>query len=121
MTKETLTKADLAQFTGTEKWYRHPLVAGILYTDGIQYVANAAGAYWLIDEIAFKQQHPRIVKEEFQVWTLKVDLEQSTAILTCEDGNYNVLYQKKIHYTDFPLDEIVIYCINKIILLWREY
>jgi hypothetical protein len=42
----------LAQFTGTEQWHRHPLVRNILYTDGVQFVAQSGRAYWLIDEIA---------------------------------------------------------------------
>lgn len=40
MTKKTLTKADLAQFTGTEFWYRHNLARNILFTDGVKYVAE---------------------------------------------------------------------------------
>ena len=42
----------MSQFYGSEHWYRHGLVRTILYTDGVMYVADAAGAYWLIDEIA---------------------------------------------------------------------
>jgi hypothetical protein len=52
---KTLTKADLAQFTGSEHWYRHQMVRDVLYTDGVQYVAQRGGAYWLINEIAFAQ------------------------------------------------------------------
>jgi hypothetical protein len=50
---KTLTKADLIQFTGSEHWYHHAMVRDVLYTDGVKYVAETAGAYWLIDEIAF--------------------------------------------------------------------
>ncbi len=38
---------ELEQFYGTEKWYRH--FTGLVYTDGIKYLAENAGAYWLID------------------------------------------------------------------------
>ena len=54
-TRKTLTHADLVHFTGTETWYRHPLNKKVLYTDGAQYVAEAGGAYWLLDEIACAQ------------------------------------------------------------------
>ncbi|MDR6808843.1 hypothetical protein J2Y45_006055 [Dyadobacter sp. BE34] len=74
----------------------------MLYTDGIRYMMAKAGAFWLIDEIAFQQFHPRVKKEEFQVWVLKVNLEGSTAVLHCEDGNGRVLCSKLIPYTDFP-------------------
>ncbi|PZU88622.1 MAG: hypothetical protein DI529_05335 [Chryseobacterium sp.] len=121
MENQKLRKADLAQFTGTEQWYRHPIARDILYTDGIQYLANTGGAYWLIDKVAFLQTHPRFKKQEFQVWTLKVDLEKSEAVLTCDDGNYNVIFTEKILYTDFPLDEIKIYFTGNVILLPSEY
>jgi hypothetical protein len=63
----TLSKTDLAQFTGTENWYRHALVRKVLYTDGVQYVAEHGGAYWLLDEIAISQTVPEIAAEEFPV------------------------------------------------------
>ena len=51
MTTKTLTKADLAQFTGTERYYRHGINRKVCYTEGAQHVAEAGGAYWLLDEI----------------------------------------------------------------------
>ena len=44
MTTKTLSKSDLAQFTGSENWYRHGINRNVLYTDGAQYVAEAV--YW---------------------------------------------------------------------------
>jgi hypothetical protein len=118
---KTLTKSDLAQFTGSENWYRHGMVRDVLYTDGVQYVAETAGAYWLIDEIAFGQRgNKRVAAEEFQSWKLKVNPDHS-ARLTCEDGNGNVVFSKIIPYSDFPLAEITLYFTNKTILLPSEY
>jgi hypothetical protein len=45
MSETKLTHAELAQFTGSEQWYRHGLVRNILFTDGAKYVADRAGAY----------------------------------------------------------------------------
>ncbi|MGC2460449.1 MAG: DUF6876 family protein [Steroidobacteraceae bacterium] len=42
MTK-TLSKADLAQFTGSEQWYRHAINRKVLFTDRAKYVAEQAG------------------------------------------------------------------------------
>jgi hypothetical protein len=90
MTTKTLSKADLAQFTGSERVYRHPINRRVVYTEGAQYVAET-GAYWLLDEIALIQPcDRRVAAEEFQVWKLVVRPDR-TATLTCEDGNYNVV------------------------------
>jgi len=71
--KKTLSAPDLAQFTGTEQWYRHSINRSILYTEGAQYVAEHGAAYWLLDEIALIQPYDRnVAAEEFQVWTLTV-------------------------------------------------
>ncbi len=45
----TLNKSDLTQFTSTTQYYKH--LMGLLYTDGVQYVAEQGKAYWLIDAI----------------------------------------------------------------------
>jgi hypothetical protein len=120
MTK-TLSKADLAQFTGSEQWFRHGINRKVLFTDGAKFVADQAGAYWLIDEIAIIQAHDkRVAAEEFQVWKLAVNADQS-GILTCDDGNDHVVYTKQIEYTDFPPDGITLYFTNNTILLPREY
>ncbi len=121
MTKETFTKTDLAQFTGTEKWYLHSVFTKVLYTDGIKYVADKAGAYWLIDYIAFAQQNPKIATEEFQVWKLHVNLAETTAVICCEDGNYNLVHEETLDYTDFPLEFLDIFFTNNVIHLPSEY
>lgn len=122
MTKNTprLTEADLRQFSGTETWYRHSFNNTILYTDGVKYVADTAGAYWLIDEITFAQLEKKIAAQLFQLWKLKVKPDQ-TATLTCEDGDCNTIYTKQISFTDFPLAEISFYFTDNVILLPSEY
>jgi hypothetical protein len=118
---KTLTKADLIRFTGSEHWYRHAMVRDVLYTDGVKYVAETAGAYWLIDEITFAQRFDKLLAaEEFQSWKLNVNPDH-TATLTSEDGNGGVVFTKAIEYTDFPLAEITLYFINNTILLPSEY
>jgi hypothetical protein len=48
-------------------------------------------------------------------------LRHPKATLTCDDGNGNAVYSKRIPFTDFPLDEISLYYCNKTILLPSEY
>ena len=117
---KTLRHADLRQFTGSERWYRHPLARKMLYTDGAQYVAEHGGAYWLLDAIAFAQAIPAVAAEEFQLWTLVVRPDR-TAILACEDGNGKRVHRQEIPFTDFPLDEIKLYFTDGVILLPDEY
>ena len=117
----TLKQSDLRQFTGTEYWYRHPLVRAVLFTDGAKHVADAGGAHWLLDEIALAQRFEKKVSgEEFQLWRLTVTKE-STATLVCEDGNGRKLLSKAIPFTDFPLNEIKFFFTGGVILLPSEY
>ncbi len=116
-----LSLTDLEQFTGSFHLYRHALIRKVHYTDGVQFVAMEAGAYWLVDEIALAQHFNRKVSaEEFQVWTLTVDSENKTAVLMCDDGNNNVVLRKNIPFTDFPLHQIKLYFTNDTICLPSE-
>lgn len=112
---------ELMHFTGSETWFRHGIVRNILFTEGAKYLADKAGAYWLLDEIALGQRYePRVAREGFQLWTLAVNADQ-TGILTCEDGNGHVVYTKQIEFTDFPMKEIKLYFTDHTILLPSEY
>jgi hypothetical protein len=111
--------AELGQFTGSEHWYLHELT-GVLYTDGAKYLAENAGAYWLLDEISIAQRFEEGLKDEFQVWTLSVRPD-STATLTCDDGNGTILFTKELAYTDFPLPTITLYCSEGTIYLPSEH
>lgn len=122
MATATLTTADLRQFTGSENSYRHNLNREILYTDGAQYLAEAGGAYWLLDEIALANRYQsRVRAEEFQVWTLTRDQKGNGATLDCGDGNGNTVYRKRIPFTDFPLDTVKLFCEGGTILLPSEH
>lgn len=120
MTTTTLTADDLRQFTGTEHWYRHPLMRRVLYTDGVKYLAEQAGAYWLIDIIAFAQIDLAVKSVDFQAWTLTVH-EDRSATLTCTDGNGQSLLRQSIPFTDFPLTEVTVWVEDRTILLPSEH
>ncbi len=51
----------------------------------------------------------RVVAEEFQLWTLKVK-DDGTARLICDDGYGNIVFSKRIPFTDFSLSGIKLYC-----------
>ena len=107
----------LGIFTGTEHYYKH---LGIMITDGVKYLAESCEAWWLVDLVASYQFSPEVKDEKFQVYRLKVNPDKS-AIVEISDGNNHILMIQEIEYTDFPLDKIEIWCIDKICLLPSEY
>lgn len=112
---------ELRHFTGSECFFRHGIVENIVFTEGAKFLADRAGAYWLLDEIALCQRYEgTVAAEPFQLWTLTVNVDL-TAILSCEDGNGHAVYRKQIEYTDFPMSEVKLYFIDKTILLTSEY
>lgn len=123
MSKHTLTHKDLAQFTGSLVQYVHPFF-GYKYTEGVRYLAEAGGAWWLLDAIYSWQSqllpnHKQL--GEFQLWTLTVADDQTAELVCQEDTASEVLASQQIEYTDFPLDSIKIYLIEGIMLLPSEY
>jgi hypothetical protein len=109
----------LAQFYGTEHYHRlSPLHGKLVCTDGVAWLAENAGAFWLIDIIASYQA--RCMKDEMlrdmQFWTLTVHrppLEKRgnriMATVICERDTGDVAIKQEIPYTDFPLPEIKFY------------
>jgi hypothetical protein len=105
-----LTAGDLSQFTGSEQLFRHGLSRKHLYTEGAQFVAERAGAYWLLDKIALHGS-PTIAREDFQVWKLSVHTNK-TATLTTDNGDNEVLKTEELPFTDFPLSEITLWAVR---------
>lgn len=111
--------SDLAEFTGAQHYYRHGLMRDIKFTDGVAYLAENAGAHWLVDKVATLQLEAVVRAEEFQVWNLAVT--GSKAELTCDDGDGNIVHREEITFTDFPEPGVKLYFGNGVILLPSEY
>ena len=113
-------KNRLNQFTGTEHYYRVSPLSELVITDGVKYLCDHAGCYWLTDIIASYQ--PDCMKDEmlrdFQLWTLKV--KDSKGEVIWERDTNNVAFTQKISHTYFPLSEITLYCENGVICLPSE-
>ena len=114
-------ETDLAQFFCTDNWWKH-WTGRINYTDGVKFLAEKAGAFWLIDLVA-SYQGARLRQEEFQIWILTVDREKtSMAVATCQaDTNAPVLVRQEIDHTDFPLPSIKLWLVNGALMLPSEY
>ena len=116
--------ANLPNFYRTENYYAlSPLFRSFILTDGAKYLADAAGAWWLMDAVA---SHLGNYKNEgFVVAKLLRAKASNGWILRLEDGNDEVLADQIIEYSNFPLDEITLYVIAQddrwIVLLPSEY
>lgn len=112
---------DTSGFTGSEEYYRYPLVRGHVFTEGVKYVADKAGAFWLLDAIFSHQIDPKAQAEEFQVWTL-TKLPNDTATLVMTDGNSkDPIIRQDITFTDFPQETMVMWLVNKTLYLPSEH
>lgn len=101
----------LCQFSGSENiYYRNSGVIRVDYTEGVRFLQQQ-GFYWLIDAIASYQTSAFKMADDRQFWKLVTDLENSSAVLTCDDGNGNVRVTQHIPYTDCPLQELRIWVV----------
>ena len=95
----------LAMFCGTTDYYR--LTPGHLLTEGAQYLAENAGAYWLMDAIA---SHLTMLHDKDSFMVALLTVEDMHAILRITDGGSKEYARQTIPYTDFPLSHIKLYC-----------
>lgn len=113
-------QTNLSHFTGTENYYR--VMPRLVITDGVQYLVTQANLYWFVSAI-YSHLISNAIYSEFVVARLTVI--GKIADLVLDDGNDQVISRQRIDYTDFPLDEISIYCCYQqqdwILLLPSEY
>jgi hypothetical protein len=111
---------ELSQFTGTTG--HHRITRKHLLTDGTKYLADAAGACWLMDAAA--SHLDEIVTADWFV-LIKLLMQQSRAVMIYEDGNGHEHARQEIAYTDFPLSSIELYTCwdgeHWVIMLPSEY
>lgn len=106
--KAQLVREYQAQTTGTGGWHKNWL--GLVYTDGIKFVADVCEAHWLIDLVASHQPEIRKAHDElrtFQVWLIKPaegDVQGGFIAEAWSDTpeNSTLLARQLCEYTDFP-------------------
>lgn len=112
-----ITEADLAGFTGDLARYRHPLNRQVIYTPGVQFLAERAKCYWLIDAIASyfgSGEMNRAMQSDnrvrwLQFWRLKVREDGGALLSACADSGVKPFITQEFAYTDFPLDCVEIW------------
>ena len=101
---------ELRNFYGTEHYYRtNP---GLLVTDGVKFLADKAGAYWLLDVVWSYLPVLRKSRDTFFVVVLTKDgVEAPGAAFSIQDDvpPSKTYAAQAVEYTDFPLDEIKMY------------
>ena len=120
----TQIKAELKEFHGTSVYHKHlyPGRPAILITDGCQYIRDKLKAYWLFDAILSYQADLLRQQVKFQVWELKQQRTDLSWLLTCrEDKDTKTIVRQRIEFSDFPIDYIKIWVIDKVALLPSEY
>lgn len=103
---------ETAQFTGTSTYYRH-FMPGLTYTDGVKYIAEKYGAYWLIDVIFSHVACTKAARQAAKaghmlICTLTVKDEKALFEIKDRDEDC-IVARQRIGYTDFPADEQVIW------------
>ena len=114
-------KAELGQFTGTEHYYFNPLYLEMHYTDGVKYLAETAGAYWVLDIIG-TEFFPKQQSGEWDSFVvIKLTIAMNAMVIQVQDGNHNDYLHKNIPFTDFPEGEWALWLVDGILLLPSEY
>lgn len=106
----------LHEFIGTSGYHRY--LFGNLLTDGVVALVEKFHCYWFLDIIC---SYTSVLQDhEFQVWTLQKSPD-SSAVVTCTDGNKKVLIQQEISLTDFSADMAIVWKEGNVLLLPSEH
>jgi hypothetical protein len=115
--RDTLTHEQLSQFTGDLVRYRHALNRRVIYTPGVQFLADRGGAYWLIDVIA-SYLTPAFVEEAARAderiawmhfWRLDVGEDRTSLVTARADTGCEPFVSQQIPFTDFPLEFVCVW------------
>lgn len=110
---------NLSHFNGSEQFFKHG-ITGFCYTEGVNYLCESCESFWLIDFIFSHQSLKNVAVEVFQVW--KVYKNEDKWEVVCEDGNDHLVFKNRIEYSDFPLDETILWLVNNsVLMLPSEY
>jgi len=115
---------DLSGFSGTERYHYLNFLRNLKFTDGWAYLAKETDCFWLSDIVASVQHLEKIKNSDFILWIIDVkDGKAVVKALTDTDGDmlYDMLYEQKIDYTDFPEGNFEWYQCNDVVMLKGEY
>lgn len=108
-----------SDYSGTDQYYRNSFLR-VTYTSGVRAVLEQLDCYWFLDIVGSYQIEAKFKKEAFQNWELKRQ-DKNEFLVTCTDGNSNILVTQKIPYSDFKYDKLTFWKEGDIILLPSEH
>jgi len=115
--------SDLAQFTGTECYYKHWL-GQLVLTEGVKFLCDNGHA-WFVDVIASVQPELKLPADEFQFWELNLKAGHGTGTATCkisdENGETSIVKYQQWFHTDSELDGLKVWVKDRVVLLPSEY
>ncbi len=120
-------KAFLDEFCCSEEFYRHHLVSGVVYTEGMKAMAETCQAYWLLDVAATNLRAAVLKsgKDPFFIGKLKRNEKGGATFSYRLDSRKRFITSQYIPYTDFPLDVFEFYACDNgngyTLLLKSEY
>jgi len=115
----------LQQFYGSTQFFKLPLIQ-TQFTDGIHYLAQKAGCFWLITDASVIAKSlmgkSHFITIDFKrLSTAERQQKGCEAIITYGDGNDTILETHRYNVTDFPMDELRLYFVGNTLMLPSEY
>ena len=105
---------DMANYYGTENWYRLFPFSNFLITDDVKAFAEKAGAFWFVTEV-FTMVH--CMPDDLYEIKLLVKDEKADIIISTNKE----VKRKHIAFTDCPEGEWIFFYTNNVFLWHGEY
>jgi hypothetical protein len=110
---------DLSQFYGTEKYHKTFVFSpNLKHTDGVQYFAEQAGAFWFLDIVA-TEIYP--FSDKYPFMTIYLTAKDRKADIIVQDGDISRLFQRHINFTDCPEGTYEFFLTDDVLMLCSEY
>jgi hypothetical protein len=110
---------DLSQFTGTEAYHRTFVFnPNLKHTDGVQYFAEQAQAFWFLDIVA-TEIYP--FSDKYPFMTIYLIVKDGKAEIIVQDGDISRLMQRQIEFTDCPEGTYEFFLMDDVLMLTSEY
>ena len=113
------TALNLSHFTGTEAYHRTFMFnPHLVHTDGVQYFADEAGAYWFLDIVA-TEIYPLLKQHPFL--SIKFVSKDGRGAISIEDGDCKTIKVRRVEHTDCPEGEYKFFLTDNVLMLTSEY